>query len=133
MPHAPIPEETTIHERYADRYSRDQSVAMAVATEVCGHALAESGYTTRAQAERLVTGLNLTGTPLLLDIGSGRGWPSVHMAEMRPTWRVIASDVPVEGLVRTRDRVAGVVAASGVQLPFREQVFDAVLHTDVFC
>lgn len=59
MPHAPIPEGSTVHERYADRYGRDQSVAMAVARDVCGHELAESGYTTRVQAERLVTGYTI--------------------------------------------------------------------------
>ena len=133
MPDSSPVEETTIHERYADRYGRDQSVAMAVAMDVCGHELAESGYTTLVQAERLIGELDLAGTPMVLDVGSGRGWPSVHLAELRPDWRVIASDVPTEGLVRIRDRVAGVVAASGVRLPFRDQIFDAVLHTDVFC
>jgi ubiquinone/menaquinone biosynthesis C-methylase UbiE len=126
-------QQAPIHERYADRYRRDQSVARAVASDVCGHELAESGYTTRAQADRLVSALKLSESPLVLDVGSGRGWPAVHLADLRPDWRVIASDVPTEGLVHVRRRVAGVVAGSAVRLPFRDQVFHAVLHADVFC
>ena len=133
MTAVPNNEEATVLELYADRYGRDQSVAMAVAREVCGHELAESGYTTRAQAEHLAFALELSGSPMVLDLGSGRGWPAVRVAEMKPDWRVIASDVPTEGLVQIRDRVAGAVSATAEVLPFCDRVFDGVLHTDVLC
>ena len=122
-----------VHERYADRYARDQSVAMSVAAEVCGHELAESGYTTRIQVDRLVSELELGISPLVLDVGSGRGWPAAYVADVRPNWRVIASDVPTGGLALIRPSVSGAVGASAAALPFHDHVFDAVLHTDVFC
>jgi SAM-dependent methyltransferase len=65
---------------------------------------------------------------LLLDVGSGAGWPGIYMAAVTGA-RVVLSDIPWEGLrVATRrltgDGVAGhVVAASAGALPFRDESF----------
>jgi SAM-dependent methyltransferase len=54
---------------------------------------------------------------------------------------VMLADVPVEGLVSARARLAReqlsgravAVAASARRLPFRPAVFDAIMHADVLC
>jgi 2-polyprenyl-3-methyl-5-hydroxy-6-metoxy-1,4-benzoquinol methylase len=99
-----------------------------------------NGYTTMAQADQVASGLGLSGTDRLLDLGTGRGWPGLYLAT-RTGCRVVLADLPLEGLqvAATRaqaeglaDRAAMVVAgASG--LPFQPGSFDAIIHTDVLC
>jgi 2-polyprenyl-3-methyl-5-hydroxy-6-metoxy-1,4-benzoquinol methylase len=99
-----------------------------------------NGYTTMAQADKLTSGLGLSETDRLLDLGTGRGWPGLYLA-VRSGCRVVLADLPLEGLhaaaARAQaeglaDRAAMVVAgASG--LPFQPGSFDAIIHTDVLC
>jgi cyclopropane fatty-acyl-phospholipid synthase-like methyltransferase len=99
-----------------------------------------NGDTTIAQADQLVSGLGLSATDRLLDLGTGRGWPGLYLA-VRSGCRVVLADLPLEGLQvaaararaeRLADRAAMVVAgASG--LPFQPGSFDAIIHTDVLC
>jgi len=56
-----------------------------------------NGYTTMAQADQLATGLSLSPTDRLLDLGTGRGWPGLYLAA-RSGCRVILADLPLEGL-----------------------------------
>jgi cyclopropane fatty-acyl-phospholipid synthase-like methyltransferase len=63
-----------------------------------------------AQADELARALGLSPADRLLDIGTGRGWPGLYLAD------------------RT-----GVVVAAASGLPFRAGTFDAVLHCDVLC
>ena len=94
------------------------------------------GYTTPAQANGLVKHLRLRPGVRLLDIGSGRGWPSVHLAKVSGCTAVV-TDVPAVGLreAMRRARRDGVRAAfakaTGMMLPFRPRSFDAIVHTDV--
>jgi hypothetical protein len=99
-----------------------------------------NGYTTIPQADQLVSGLGLSATDQLLDLGTGRGGPGLYLA-VRSGCRVVLADLPFEGLQvaaararaeRLADRAAMVVAgASG--LPFQPGSFDAIIHTDVLC
>lgn len=108
-----------------------------VERKVIGSDYGATSYTTKAQADRLVQHLDLGAGVLLLDIGSGAGWPGIYLAATGA--RVILTDIPLEGLsVASRriqkDDVAGdVVAASGDSLPFPDRTFDAVTSSDVLC
>ena len=76
----------------------------------------------------------------LLDLGSGRGWPGVYLAE-KSGCDVVLTDVPVhapqEALAAARNRALtgcfATAAAGGEAIPFRPQTFDSVVHCDVFC
>ena len=107
---------------------------------VIGAAYGANGYTTIEQVELIADRLDLDADDLLLDVGTGCGWPGVHLAAISGC-RVVATDVPVDGLARAAcraaadglDRRVDVVASTGQQPPFRAGVFDAICSTDVLC
>ena len=99
-----------------------------------------NGYTTKAQADQLASGLGLSAADRLLEVGTGRGWPGLHLAA-RSGCGVVLADLPFEGLrvAAARAQAEGLTArASGVVaaasgLPFHPGSFDAIVHTDVLC
>lgn len=125
---------------FAHRYRADRAdVHAQVEQAVLGSAFGANGYTTRAEADRLAELLHLNDVSRLLDLGSGRGWPGLYLAE-RSGCRVVLADLPEEGLrtalARTSDQSgvrASAVVAAGASLPIRQRSFDAVVHTDVTC
>ncbi len=120
-------------------YDRPQSAAeLAVDEEVFGAALGIRGYTPPSQADILADRLQLAPGMRLLDIGAGRGWPGLYIAQ-KAGCSVVITDVPAgavrnafdrakEGTLRNR---SAFLLAGGAQLPFRPRVFDAVTNTDV--
>lgn len=97
-----------------------------------------TSYTTRAQADRMAHLLDLAPGKLLLDVGSGAGWPGIYLAASTGAG-VVLTDIPWEGLRVARRRVGRdgvrghVVAASGDALPFADRSFEAVTSSDVLC
>lgn len=99
-----------------------------------------NGYTTRAQAEELGRRLRLAPGRVLLDVGTGRGWPGLYLATTTGC-AVVGTDMPIGALAGAAQRArtervdtrAAFVAASGAAQPFRPRSFDAVVHTDVLC
>ncbi len=95
-------------------------------------------FTTREQADRLGRLMELGPGKMLLDVGSGAGWPGTYLAATTGC-RIVLCDVPREGLRLARARMAAervpgaAVIASGGDLPLRDQIFDATVSTDVFC
>lgn len=120
-------------------YARGQSaVELAVEREVYGANVGVRGYTTIEQAELLAESLQLGPGKRLLDIGAGRGWPGLYLAEQNGCAAVL-TDVPRTALTQALARASAkalegrtaCVQASGAALPFRARSFDAVVHTDV--
>lgn len=96
-----------------------------------------NGYTTIAQADLLADCLEVGPGSLLLDLGSGRGWPGAYIAE-RTSCRAVLTDMPraalavASGEFKDRTDVA-IVQSTGANLPFPPRSFDAVTHADVLC
>ena len=127
-----------------DRFRRrhgipPSSVLDEIEDEVIGVVYGIDGYTTAEQALDLTTKLDLAPGKMLLDVGGGRGWPSLFMAT-ESGCDVIVTDPVFEGLETTssttgfiRMGTPGMVTADGSALPFRSRTFDAVVHADVLC
>jgi cyclopropane fatty-acyl-phospholipid synthase-like methyltransferase len=134
-------EEDERRDTFDARYRADVLEAnLPVEREAVGTDYGNTGFTTKAQAELLLEVLDLAPADLLLDLGSGAGWPGLYLAD-RSGCRVVVSDLTLSGmqhaLRRTRaDGLAGrtaAVVATARQLPFRPDSFDAMVHTDVLC
>ena len=114
------------------------TAAVAVEIEVFGEACGIDGYTTPAEARTIARALRLRPGQRALDLGSGRGWPGVRIAELSGA-HVVLSDLPRDGLVSALQRAGtldvrcSAVVASADALPFRAGMFDAIVHTDVLC
>ena len=108
--------------------------------EAVGSDYGNNGFTTVAQADRLIDVLELGAEDLLLDVGAGAGWPGLYLSK-RTNCRVVVSDLTVPGMRQANRRAAAdgmsdrvrAVVASARHLPFRQDSFDAMVHTDVLC
>jgi len=125
-------------ERFRRRYGTPITQAqLIVEREAIGMNVGANGYTTAHQADLLAVRLDLSAGRLLLDLGCGRGWPGLYLANKTGCSAVLA-DLPETALrfarVRseedgTSERVS-IVRASAVHPPLRAKTFDAVCHTD---
>ena len=127
--------------QFATRYAQGRVPAvLATERESLGSDYGATGYTTVAQANLLSDLLGLGPGDRLLDIGSGCGWPGLHIAARTGASAVI-TDLTLPGVQRARDRAVldamgartAVAVANGRQLPFRPECFDAVVLADVLC
>ena len=126
---------------FAQRYALARGDANdMIERDVIGGVWGANGYTTVAQADELGRRLELRDGARLLDVGTGRGWPGVYLAQQSGCI-LVGTDMPVEGLVQAADRArqegldrhVSLVAAAGAAQPFRSASFDAVVLTDVLC
>jgi SAM-dependent methyltransferase len=136
-----VRDEAEAREHFDQRYGGAVVPALVEAElAACGSDYGGNGYTTRDQADLLGVLLGLSTGQLLLDVGSGCGWPGVYLADTTGC-SVVVSDLPMPGMRRARSRAAAdglaartsAVVASARHLPFRPDCFDAVVHTDVLC
>ncbi len=128
-------------DRFRDRYTSSAHAAvMAAELEALGSDYRANGYTTLSQADAIGDALGLSPGDLLLDIGSGCGWPGLHLAE-RHACRVISLDPVVEGCRAARSRSiadglgprAAQLCAEAEAVPLRPGTVDAVIHGDLMC
>src|SRR5438270_6154188 len=125
-------------EKFAPRYAVPRAdVNRTVERAVIGGDWGANGYTTKAQADELIELLRLGPSSRLLDLGAGRGWPGLYLAQ-RTGCAVVLADLPYEALREARGRAAAeglghatAVVASAVDLPLRPRSVDAVVAADV--
>src|SRR6059036_3424105 len=86
------------NQRFADRYDVKRTDALLKAElAVIGGDWGANGYTTHAQADRLLDALALRPGDRLLDLGAGRGWPGLYLARQSGC-DVVLTDVPLAAL-----------------------------------
>lgn len=134
-------EELAQTERFENLYARSQSpVMLSIERSVCGCNYGGSSWTTRTEADGLITLLGLRSGMHLLDLGAGSGWPALYMSKQSGC-SVTLVDLPANALRiarqrATRDgisqRVAAVVA-DAANLSFPDASFDAISHSDLLC
>ena len=115
-------------------------VAREVELRTLGSDFGANGYATLTEVGELAGMLGLGPGRLLLDVGSGQGWPGLYLARQTGC-TVVLTDVPFEGLATAARRAnreglggrAWALAARGQMLPLRPAAFDAAIHTDVLC
>ncbi len=115
-------------------------VMLAMERDSCGSDYGGTSWTTKAEADRICQLLGLAPSDRLLDIGSGAGWPGLYLARTSGC-DVALTDLPISGLRiaakrAIADQLAGVcwtAVADGAALPFRDDSFDAISHSDVLC
>ena len=134
-------EEAEIQQRFGTRFRTvGLDASIAVEREAVGSDYGNNGYTTMAQIDAVLSFLVLGEGDVLLDIGSGSGFPGLHLAQQSGC-RVVVSDLTIEGMLHATRRAAddgiagrtAAVVASARHLPFRPDSFDAIVHTDVLC
>ena len=128
-------------QKFRRRYeSSDDDALMAAEMEALGSDYRANGYTTMGQADQLGDALRLESGQLLLDLGSGCGWPGLYIAKTR-NCSVVCADPVMEGSAAAHQRAASesisgwavAVVGSGLAPPMRDESFDGVVHADVMC
>ncbi|MEM7414729.1 MAG: hypothetical protein AAF389_04470 [Gemmatimonadota bacterium] len=125
---------------FEEKYLRLRSEAARSVREAAMGSDVPNGYTGIEQADHIAERLRLSSEDILLDLGSGRGWPGGRIAQ-RTGCRVVSTDLPLVALGPARrhwDDALGVgrmltVCADGRLLPFRDRAVHAVTHADVLC
>jgi cyclopropane fatty-acyl-phospholipid synthase-like methyltransferase len=134
-------EESEIQERFGVRFrTAGLEASIAVEREAVGSDYGNNGYTTMAQVDGVLPFLALGRDDLLLDVGSGTGFPGLYVAQQSGC-RAVVSDLTVQGMRNATRRAAddrlaartAAVVASARHLPFRPDSFDAIVHTDMLC
>ena len=138
---SPRPDVTTSTACFARDYELGRSAAMRdLERTVLGCDYGGTSWTTRREAGRIAELLGLRPGVRLLDVGAGAGWPGLYLAQVTGC-DVVLADLPLVGLQIALERAAadgfekrcGVVVADGAALPFGENSFDALSHSDVLC
>jgi cyclopropane fatty-acyl-phospholipid synthase-like methyltransferase len=140
-PRSRSPEERELSEHFANEYRQAQApVILDLERAVCGCDYGGTSWTTRDEAERMSSLMELAEGSRLLEIGAGSGWPALYLAGLSNCHATLA-DLPHEALRIAADRVAGeslhgeifMTVADGACLPFKRGYFDAISHSDVLC
>ena len=112
----------------------------AVERAVCGCDYGGTSWATRGEADQIAAALELAPGVRLLEVGSGSGWPALYLAGQSGCDAMLV-DLPLDGLRiaagrAVQDGLSGTclaVVADAAQLPFRDDCFDVINHSDVLC
>jgi len=112
----------------------------ALERDVLGCDFGGTSWTTREQADQIPAALGLNPDSKLLEIGAGTGWPGLYMASSTGC-QLTLLDIPVNALRHALQRAIDedladstcAIAASGEALPFADETFQAIGHSDVLC
>ncbi len=139
MPHSR--NEQALREEFARDYQLGQSQTMlAIEHAACGCRYGATSWTTRSEADEIGRRLALAPGKRLLEVGAGSGWPGLYLAQTTGCDLALI-DVPLEALRiaanrAVTDQIADrcwIALADGAALPFTDNSFDAISHSDVLC
>lgn len=106
----------------------------------CGCCYGGNSWTTKEQAEYMSKALDLSPQSSLIDLGAGAGWPGLYLSSMSGCSLTLV-DLPETGLkIATKRSIQDKISqrvrtlvADAAELPFMNQSFDAVSHSDLLC
>jgi ubiquinone/menaquinone biosynthesis C-methylase UbiE len=133
--------ETALIDGFSTEYAlTGNALLQDIEQSVCGCSYGASSWTTRAEADSAIDMLGLAPGKRLLDIGTGCGWPGLYLASASGCEAMLL-DMPFSGLLAAARRAAedGMagrclpVQGDGAAIPFADESFDAVFHSDVLC
>jgi ubiquinone/menaquinone biosynthesis C-methylase UbiE len=113
---------------------------LTIERSVCGCDYGGNSWTSRDEAEQIAARLALRPGVRLLDIGAGSGWPGLYMGKISGC-DIALVDLPLSGLRiaaqrASKDGMTGNVwatVADAAALPFADESFDAISHSDLLC
>ncbi len=85
----------------------------------------------RDVARALLFNARLPSTGVVVDIGCGSGQTMWWFSELFPKWFEVGCDISLHGLRVAHASGLSVVAASALELPYRDAMADAVISLDV--
>lgn len=138
---ARIPNGQTPAEHFGEQYRlRRSRVMREMERVVCGCDYGGTSWTTRPEAEQVGRLLGLCPGRCLLELGAGSGWPALFLARTTGC-TVTLVDVPLEAIRIAAERamadqldgMCSAAVADGAALPFGNNSFDAISHSDVLC
>jgi len=108
--------------------------------QVLGCEYGGTSWTTHSEVKQIAKLLELNPGNRLLEVGAGSGWPGLLLASISGC-EVFLTDIPLNGLrqAQVRSRKEGLsknvraIVASATALPFQDQYFDCISHSDVLC
>lgn len=111
-----------------------------IESHTCGCCYGGNSWTTKKQADVIAQKLELSPRSSLIDIGAGAGWPGLYLSSMSGCSSTLV-DLPETGLKLAADRSiqdriserVKTLVADAAELPFEDQSFDAVSHSDLLC
>ncbi|MGE4610013.1 MAG: methyltransferase domain-containing protein [Paracoccaceae bacterium] len=133
--------ELALKARFDDVYKRTKiPVIQAIERRVCGCDYGGNSWTIRDHADTLISILKLRPQVKLIDLGAGTGWPGIYLAK-KSGCSVALVDLPEIGLqlADQRAKEEGLdgrmfsKVADAADLPFADQSFDAISHSDLLC
>ncbi len=116
------------------------AVMRKIESHTCGCCYGGNSWTTKKQSDVMIQKLGLSPLSSLIDVGAGAGWPGLYLSSMSGCSLTLV-DLPETGLKlavdrsiqdRISERVTTLVA-NAAELPFKDQSFDAVSHSDLLC
>ena len=111
-----------------------------IESHTCGCCYGGNSWTTKKQAGLMVQKLELSPRSSLIDVGAGAGWPGLYLSSISGCSLTLV-DLPETGLKLAADRSIQdkiserviTLVADAAELPFKDQSFDAVSHSDLLC
>ena len=133
--------EQDVHQRFIERYSHVESdLVKEIERSVCGCDYGATSWTTVDEIQLLIELMGLCSDSALLEVGAGAGWPGLLLTE-KTDCKTTLTDLPLQGLTIAKkravkdglDNLVAVIVATGNLLPFRDESFDVMFHSDVLC
>jgi ubiquinone/menaquinone biosynthesis C-methylase UbiE len=134
-------DEQALFDRFSDKYKVTESgLLKQIERSNCGCDYGATSFATLDQVRKLAAMLKLEPKKKLLEVGAGSGWPGLYLSKTTGC-DVTLTDVPLEGLQIAKRRAieeglsqtSSTTVASGAALPFPDNWFHAISHSDVLC